>query len=123
MKKLFSALFTFVLLSSMSSIGAHAQDKNCGDFSSHSAVMDFWYNNGYSATNDPHGLDRDNDGLPCEVSKGEYDTYVADRQSAGDTPGETMPDTATNNVPMMLMGVGLVGVGILFIFRRKKGIE
>ncbi len=31
--------------------------------------MEFWHSNGYSATNDPHDLDRDNDGLPCEVKK------------------------------------------------------
>ncbi len=42
--------------------------------------MEFWHSNGYSATNDPHDLDRDNDGLPCEVKKGDYDQFLASKQ-------------------------------------------
>ncbi|WP_396653865.1 excalibur calcium-binding domain-containing protein [Metabacillus litoralis] len=60
----------------------HAQDMNCTDFTNDpQGLMDFWHSNGYSATNDPHDLDRDNDGLPCEVSQADYDEYVADLQA------------------------------------------
>ncbi|WP_042455053.1 excalibur calcium-binding domain-containing protein [Neobacillus dielmonensis] len=127
MKKWFAALFTFVLLSSVSTIGAKAQDMDCKDFSTHGAVMDFWYNNGYSATNDPHDLDRDNDGLPCEVTKAEYDTYVAQQKaaggSAGGTTGGTMPNTATYDIPMVIAGAGIAAVGLYFLLRRRKVIE
>lgn len=41
--------------------------------------MEFWHSNGYSATNDPHDLDRDNDGLPCEVKR-DYDQFLASKQ-------------------------------------------
>jgi len=57
-------------------------DKDCKDFSSKQSVMEFWYSNGYSATNDPHRLDRDNDGLPCEVSSGEYHSYVSSKNTS-----------------------------------------
>ncbi len=30
---------------------------------------------------DAHDLDRDNDGLPCEVKKGDYDQFVASKQT------------------------------------------
>jgi LPXTG-motif cell wall-anchored protein len=123
MKKWFAALLTFVLLSSMYSIGAQAQDtKNCGDFASKQEVMDFWYSNGYSATNDPHNLDGDADGYPCEVSKGEYESYISNKQGTGGTGG-TLPNTASNNVQMMLMGAGIVAVGVVLLFRRKKLME
>jgi glucan-binding YG repeat protein len=56
-------------------------DKDCGDFSSKQEVMEFWYSNGYSASYDPHNLDRDNDGLPCEVTQGEYNSFLATKNS------------------------------------------
>ncbi len=115
------AVLVFLLVSTMFSVGALAQaDRDCGEFTTHQAVMDFWYSNGYSATNDPHDLDRDNDGLPCEVSKGEYDAYVANKKAAGGTTGGTLPNTATNNVPMMLAGAGIAGMGLLLVLRRRK---
>ncbi|MCA1321578.1 excalibur calcium-binding domain-containing protein [Bacillus tianshenii] len=82
MKKLLVGVITgFLLLQVLPVKGLAFVDKNCSDFSSKQAVMDFWYANGYSATYDPHGLDRDNDGLPCEVSKGEYDSYVQSKST------------------------------------------
>nr|WP_223592736.1 excalibur calcium-binding domain-containing protein [Neobacillus bataviensis] len=54
-------------------------DKDCKDFSSKQAVIEFWYSNGYSASNDPHRLDGDNDGYPCEVSAGDYSSFIASK--------------------------------------------
>jgi glucan-binding YG repeat protein len=87
---LFSISAVFVLLFGFSTnANAISGDKDCGDFSSKQAVMDFWYNYGYSASYDPHDLDRDNDGYPCEVSKGDYDNYLSNKSGAGTTPAYT----------------------------------
>ncbi|WP_142828401.1 excalibur calcium-binding domain-containing protein [Planococcus soli] len=129
-KKLVGIAFgSFLLLGSALNVGAVENDRNCDDFSSHEEVMAFWYENGYSAENDPHDLDRDNDGLACEVSQSEYDSYVAN-QEADDSSDETvaedeteegaaLPNTASNGPLMMLFGAGLAGAGSLLLFRRK----
>ncbi|MCK2020499.1 excalibur calcium-binding domain-containing protein [Peribacillus frigoritolerans] len=101
MKKLFVCLFGFALLFTAAQTNASAAgagDKNCGDFSSTQEVMKFWKDNGYSASNDPHDLDRDSDGLPCEVSQSEYDSFVAstDDSKEEDTSG-TKEDTSDTN--------------------------
>jgi LPXTG-motif cell wall-anchored protein len=114
---------------------AEVNDRDCGEFSSHQEVMEFWYANGYSAENDPHDLDRDNDGLACEVSQSEYDSFLASKEandSSGGTAteeagaeeeaatGEELPDTASNNPLMMLFGAGIAGLGSMLLFRRKS---
>ncbi|MEB9908218.1 MULTISPECIES: excalibur calcium-binding domain-containing protein [Bacillus cereus group] len=84
MKKLLASATAFTLLTVGYSSAAFAEknpnDKNCGHFKNKQEVMEFWHSNGYSATNDPHDLDRDNDGLPCEVKKGDYDQFLASKQ-------------------------------------------
>lgn len=99
----------------------YAQDTmNCGDFASKQEVMDFWYNNNYSADNDPHNLDGDKDGFPCEVTAGEYDVYVNEREYVDSGQGGELPNTATNNPMMMLAGAVMVAFGALFFIRRKQ---
>ncbi|MDM5201290.1 excalibur calcium-binding domain-containing protein [Fictibacillus enclensis] len=124
-------------------------DKNCSDFSSHQAVMEFWHSNGYNANNDPHDLDRDSDGLPCEVSKSEYDSFVASKNNNSDnnssddsasdnsntssnssstgnstsspSDGGEMPETASNEPIAAAGGALLAGMGVLLLaFARKK---
>lgn len=84
MKKLLASATAFTLLTVGYSSAAFAEknpnDKDCGHFKNKQEVMEFWHSNGYSATNDPHDLDRDNDGLPCEVKKGDYDQFLARKQ-------------------------------------------
>ena len=109
---------------------AAVNDKDCGDFSSHQEVMEFWYANGFNAENDPHDLDRDNDGLACEVSQSEYNSFLASKEANDSSDeaateeeaaaGEELPDTATNNPFMMLFGAGIAGLGSLLLFRRKS---
>ncbi|MFP3358124.1 excalibur calcium-binding domain-containing protein [Planococcus sp. SIMBA_143] len=138
MKKGITGIFMGSLLFVGASLNVAADehvDKDCGDFSSHEEVMEFWYTNGYSAENDPHDLDRDNDGLACEVSQSEYDDYVASQEAAesddeasGDQEeaveeeedGAALPDTASNGPLMMLFGAGVAGAGSLLLFRRKR---
>lgn len=48
------------------SLNCSSPDKDCGDFSSRAQLMQFWNGCGFSASNDPHQLDGDNDGEACE---------------------------------------------------------
>jgi len=112
------------------STGVFAQDEyNCDDFSTKEAVMEFWYENNYSAENDPNNLDGDGDGYPCEVTSEEFTNYAADRETAeenSDTTddngmiGEALPSTATNHVSSIFAAVGLVISGAFFFFRYRK---
>ncbi|MBL4644631.1 MAG: excalibur calcium-binding domain-containing protein [Candidatus Pacebacteria bacterium] len=43
-------------------------DKNCGDFATQKAAQLFYISQG-GPTEDPHDLDRDNDGIACENNK------------------------------------------------------
>jgi glucan-binding YG repeat protein len=89
-KKIVYALaFVFVVFMGFSTKtdAAVAGDKDCKDFSSKQEVMEFWYSNGYSASYDPHRLDGDNDGLPCEVSAGEYNQFVASKGTGSQYTG------------------------------------
>ncbi|MCA9372703.1 thermonuclease family protein [Candidatus Woesebacteria bacterium] len=55
-----------VVQNSFGSKSCTGLDYDCGDFSSKSEVMQFWNTCGFSASYDPHRLDGDNDGDPCE---------------------------------------------------------
>ncbi|UOQ45928.1 LPXTG cell wall anchor domain-containing protein [Halobacillus salinarum] len=138
-KLLFAGVMFFGILAGGNQAVHADSDKNCDDFSNHDAVMEFWYDNGYDENNDPHGLDGDNDGLPCEVSSDAWNSFVADKEdsnsddgttsdedsSAADTnesmdEGGELPDTATNNPLMMIIGLGVIAVGGSFFIRRKQ---
>lgn len=95
MKKLAISILTLAFLFVGFNSASAAGDKNCPDFASKEEVMDFWYSNGYSADNDPHDLDRDNDGYPCEVNKGDYDNYVASKEAEKET--DSNEDTNKND--------------------------
>lgn len=41
-------------------------DLDCGDFSSRAEMSQFWSSCGFSASYDPHRLDGNDDGVPCE---------------------------------------------------------
>lgn len=148
MKKFFSGftVISFFLMAFASgSFAAPADDRDCGEFSGNQEVMQFWYDNGYSASNDPHDLDRDNDGAPCEVSSPEYNDFVASQESSdsesknndstsestpaeqgntdgqqSNSEGERMPDTATNNIGMIGLAAVMAGAGGALLIRRKK---
>jgi hypothetical protein len=47
-------------------VSSGTTDVSCSDFATQQEAQDFWDRNGYSATNDPYGLDGDADGIPCE---------------------------------------------------------
>ncbi|ALC91454.1 hypothetical protein AM500_17905 [Bacillus sp. FJAT-18017] len=133
MKKFMVSFLSFAFLLVGYSNAAFAEaDRDCGEFSSNEEVMSFWHSNGYSATNDPHDLDRDNDGLPCEVSQSEYDNFVATQTSSNDdnsndtsgstdaaAEGEALPETASNSITMVGLGAGLALLGYLLVFRKK----
>ncbi len=146
MKKGIAGILTGSLLfmGTTFSVAADNHDKDCGDFANPQEVMAFWYENGYSADNDPHRLDGDNDGLACEVTQSQYKEYVDSQKVAPEVPevapeepeeaveeneeaveeneeeGAALPDTASNGPLMMLFGAGVAGAGSLLLFRRKN---
>lgn len=89
-KKLTGIVACMFLLTGFSTASAApADDRDCTDFASNQEVMEFWTNNNYSAANDPHDLDRDKDGLACEVSQSEYDRFLESQES---TSNQTIID-------------------------------
>lgn len=69
MKKWLAGLFAIGLVFSTSGVvGAtsHPGDKNCSDFETTAEAEAYWEENGYDKNDDPDGLDRDKDGIPCE---------------------------------------------------------
>ncbi|MGN7198334.1 excalibur calcium-binding domain-containing protein [Bacillus mycoides] len=74
MKKLLASATAFTLLTvgySSSAFAAKSPNdtKNCGHFKSQQDAQAFWDQNGYGVGNDPHRLDNDKDGIPCEDYK------------------------------------------------------
>lgn len=130
MRKIILGGSMFLLMfTGASGVYAETTDKDCGDFSTHQEVMEFWYANGYSAGYDPHRLDGDGDALACEVSQSEYESFVAAKKSGSSdqetgaeeaTEGEKLPATASNNPLLMLIGTGAAAAGSLLLFRRSK---
>ncbi|MDQ0428768.1 LPXTG-motif cell wall-anchored protein [Planomicrobium stackebrandtii] len=137
-KKLVGVVFgSFLVLGSALNVGAVENDRDCGDFADGEAQV-FWDENGYSAENDPHRLDADSDGVPCEgdsettesgvveenISDDSSDETVAEEEAATEEDeteeGAALPNTASNGPLMMLFGAGLAGVGSLLLFRRKN---
>lgn len=71
MKKLLASATAFTLLTVGYSSAAFAakspnDTKNCGHFKNQQEAQAFWNQNGYGVGNDPHRLDNDKDGIPCE---------------------------------------------------------
>jgi LPXTG-motif cell wall-anchored protein len=74
MKKLLASATAVTLLTVGYSSSAFAamspnDTKNCGYFKSQQDAQAFWDQNGYGVGNDPHRLDNDKDGIPCEDYK------------------------------------------------------
>ncbi|MGZ9651976.1 excalibur calcium-binding domain-containing protein [Bacillus cereus] len=74
MKKLLASATAVTLLTAGYSSSAFAakspnDTKNCGHFKSQQDAQAFWDQNGYGVGNDPHRLDNDKDGIPCEDYK------------------------------------------------------
>ena len=110
---------------------------NCENFSTGDEVYEFWTSHGYSAENDPEGLDgNDNDGLPCEDLTsgiaGQFSEYEAGLETTNEDTneetateeesdeGDALPVTATSYPTMMLFGLFTAGAGALLLFRRKS---
>ncbi|MFP7254134.1 LPXTG cell wall anchor domain-containing protein [Terribacillus goriensis] len=97
MSKIISGFFVLVLLvvGFGGSVSA-ADDKNCPDFNGDAdAIAKFWVDNNYSASNDPHDLDRDGDGLPCEADQAAIDKYKAQTQTDTEANTEEEDNNAT----------------------------
>src|SRR5690606_4005805 len=69
MRKFLAFLFAFVLAFSLINPVFATEDKDCDDFKTWEEAQRFFEENGGPAK-DPHGLDRDGDGLACETLPG-----------------------------------------------------
>lgn len=74
MKKLLASATAVTLLTVGYSSAAFAakspnDTKNCEHFKNQQEAQAFWDQNGYGVGNDPHRLDNDKDGIPCEDHK------------------------------------------------------
>lgn len=82
---------------------------NCSDFSSGEEVWEFWDEHGYDKNNDPEGLDRDSDGLPCEslteeikdrfVDTEDNSEPVVEEDSSTDSDSSTTEETTDTEEP------------------------
>ncbi|UOQ94671.1 excalibur calcium-binding domain-containing protein [Halobacillus shinanisalinarum] len=116
---------------------APVSDKDCKHFATQQEAQNFWEKNGYSKDNDPHRLDRDKDGIPCEedgsdVSEqsGEQgtseegttqqDDTTAGTDSSDQEQGGELPNTSTSYATYTLFGLALVVLGgSLFAIRKR----
>ncbi|MGJ9384691.1 LPXTG cell wall anchor domain-containing protein [Salipaludibacillus sp. CF4.18] len=80
------ASVALISLGGMSAV--QAEDKNCGDFETGEEVWEFWDSNGHSKDNDPEGLDRDKDGLPCEELTAGMEEQFLESESSEETVTE-----------------------------------
>lgn len=64
MKHAFRAVVAVSLIAAWAAPAMAQRDMNCSDFSSWEEAQAFYERNG---PGDPHGLDRDGDGIACEA--------------------------------------------------------
>lgn len=74
---------------------AQAADKDCGDFASQRAAQIFFVKHG-GPRSDPHGLDRDKDGVACDSNGAPYyyGTTLPDGAEAKETEGRVLRQRA-----------------------------
>lgn len=101
---------------------AYAQeDYDCGDFTTQEeaqAVLD-------EDRSDPHGLDRDSDGVACESLRSGGGQDNGDQEGAGqdDGGGETLPETSGSTalvVTAAAFALLLTGSGVWLLARRRR---
>ena len=90
MRKFLVFLFAFSLINPVFA----TEDKDCGDFKTWEEAQRFFEENG-GPTKDPHGLDRDGDGLACETLPGFNPNHK---------PGSFVGDGDTEEEPSKLTG-------------------
>ena len=103
MKKLLASATAVTLLTvgySSSAFAAKSPNdtKNCGHFKSQQDAQAFWDQNGYGVGNDPHRLDNDKDGIPCEDYKYPKSTNTTTEHKETTNPQE-QPKQEKNEQP------------------------
>lgn len=92
MRKALSVLFALVLVLSFTSPALAFEDKNCSDFKTWEEAQRFYEENGGPAE-DPHGLDRNGNGLACETLPGfnpdhKPGSFVGDKPPKQEDPAD-----------------------------------
>ena len=99
---------------------ASTADLDCADFDSQAEAL------AELGTDDPHGLDEDDDGVPCEADFGEVllTTGDDDDQAAGGSGGgddmESLPRTGPEDQLALAGGALVVGGATLVLVSRKR---
>ncbi|MDF9451887.1 excalibur calcium-binding domain-containing protein [Bacillus toyonensis] len=104
MKKLLASATAVTLLTVGYSSAAFAakspnDTKNCGHFKSQQDAQAFWDQNGYGVGNDPHRLDNDKDGIPCEDYKYPTSTNTTTENKETTKPQEQTKQENTKQEP------------------------
>jgi hypothetical protein len=149
MKRIFSVVFAVLMIFSgvPAALASHGTDLNCSDFvGKPDELKKHWIEHGYSAENDPEGLDgwpknKVDDGIPCEGELGEgwwdgKSDNDNDSNNGSDKPsdnsgnnnnssdnnqkGGKMPKTALDSVTMALIGMVTAFTGVILFFVRRR---
>jgi hypothetical protein len=106
MKRIFSVVFAVVMVFSgvPAALASHGTDLNCSDFvGKPDELKKHWTEHGYSAENDPEGLDgwpknKVDDGIPCEGELGEgWWDGKSDNDNGSDNGSDKPSDNSGNN--------------------------
>jgi hypothetical protein len=140
MKRIFSVVFAVLMIFSgvPAALASHGTDLNCSDFvGKPDELKKHWIEHGYSAENDPEGLDgwpknKVDDGIPCEGELGEgwwdgksdkpSDNSGNNDNNSSDNnqKGGKMPKTALDSVTMALIGMVTAFTGVILFFVRRR---
>jgi LPXTG-motif cell wall-anchored protein len=101
---------------------AQAQDLDCADFATQEEAQAELERD----RTDPHGLDRDGDGVACEAlpSGGPVNGDDGDGDDGGGQDQETLPETGVGTGPLVAASgagaLGLLGAGLWLVARRRR---
>jgi LPXTG-motif cell wall-anchored protein len=98
---------------------AQAQDLDCADFATQEEAQAELERDG----TDPHGLDRDGDGVACEALPSGGPVDSGDGDDGGGQDQETLPETSGDAWALYAGGavaLGLLGAGLWLVARRRR---
>lgn len=102
LKRTLGFLAVMFLAFGLTSLGSPAyavEDKDCGDFTTQEEAQ------AAMGSTDPHGLDRDGDGIACETLP----------NGGGGTESGTLPETGVNPLVLVIGSVTLLASGGIFL--------
>jgi len=112
MRKLVVVAGAFIALLLPTTALAQPGDLDCKDFTSSEAATKF-----IQGTNDPHDLDRNNNGVACEDHPGPWSkTNPTVDPGTSDEEG-ALPFTGNRTPLLLAIGIGALTIGTVFVRR------